>query len=801
MFGKKLKKVVGMILNVGIMTLAMSSVTLPVRAETAVVGTSAVLFQETFDNGIDGIVSDYTADADAKYYSKTDNNGTFSVKKADKINSEFNGNPGIGARVGAWATEMEYTLTDSIGEGTVALSFDISRMDREIEKGSESYVAVNLENSSNSVYQNQSYWYDIYSSAASLKIYGPNDNFTRYGNSSASTEYELNKKHNIVQIINFDKQKVYTYVDCELLSEKNYTEEYKLKGFYFKLSQGIAYFDNLRIQYMAKGDNVFTTSIESSNSESVTVKLSDPVEKSAINKNSFTVKSADNSDVEIESINLVDSYTAKINFKNNIEPGTYTVTANAISNKLGASASTAPMSFVVWNKVLYYETFDNGAEGITAENSGYTKETLTIAENGKTVTRDYYTKESANGIGKMALYLSDSKNGSEWCTSEFDGNTGFSVRKTAGGTRSFYEFNEAINSGVLSYSFDVSRLNRSDEVETTDANYIAVGQTPFSRLNQGTLWGDSTDNLNQRYTMYLDYKQAHSGTEKTGFYGPNANLTNWGNHNTCTGEYNTNQVYHINQIFDLNNRKCYTYVDGTEITGGGVDITAEQKIKTLDIYISKYMTYFDNFKIQYMSNSGESFGVTTDDTVANGATSINVKFDDPVAKEQITADKFTLKAADNTAVNITDAQWVDPYTAKLTFETLNSGNYTVLAQNIKTAAGAAVSDRVRSFRVKSDGIYMNGYTENNGEYSVSLINDSDSPKGAVLLAGVFKDGALIEYASSDKFVNADATALNGGASDELKVTLTKMNVEGAEVKVFLWDSLGTAKPIFGQLNK
>ncbi len=322
-------------------------------------------------------------------------------------------------------------------------------------------------------------------------------------------------------------------------------------------------------------------------------------------------------------------------------------------------------------KVLYYETFDSGAQGIASGVGGYTKESLSITEQGKMINREYYTKYDEYGIGRMALSLADSMNGSDWFESEYNGNPGFSVRNSAAGTRSFYEFNEAIDSGVLSYSFDVSRLERDENASGADK--VDVGQTALGRLNMGTAWADNakSDGLEYRYVFYLDYKQTHSGTVKSGFYGPNANLTNWGDANTCSGEYEMNKVYHVNQVFDLNNHMCYTYVDGKEITGGGRTINSKQRIKTLDIFISKYMTYFDNFKITY---SDKLYMNVETATASINSDYAEIEFTDGINTSKLPNDGYSITDAETGEMYTATASVTKTKTLKLTAEGLNFKN-------------------------------------------------------------------------------------------------------------------------------
>lgn len=779
MFGKNLKKFFGTVLSAAMVVSAMPVFTIGAYAdETETISKTYV--QETFDNGMktitegDGYIQD---ESNTNIYKKTTDNGELEVNMSHRIEGDFDGNPGIGTRDSAWEADfIKYTFNDAVNTGTLAVSFDVSRNNYTVENtdwgAGRSQMFMFFEENGQEVEHRDLFIVNFKNTGTNeeeSKIYGPNDDFSGWSDNNIKTGFELNKKYNICQILDFDGDKIYTYVNGELLSEKNLTKTDGLKYIKIRMSQGIKYFDNFKVQSVAKGTSTFKAAADNAG-YAVKVKFDDPVKKADLTVDKFEIKDSQDSTAKVKSVEFKDPYTAIVRTEEYLKAGSYTL-KTTVKNALGASAESEALSFVVKEKQIFEETFDDGVD--------------TLRKSPYTLDGTWGTRNVSEGVFEAETNAMQ--------TNAFEDNNGVGYKIDQWtGKKIGFKFNEKKTSGVIYYSFDISRLDRE-----------------YKSVNDKKTDGDSTatteDCMASHTRINVDKEGMNSGTAgwydlyvaaDIGIYGPNENWWSYGNINT-TIAYDKNIVYNVEQIIDLNAKKCHTYVDGTLLST--VSISDRTNVENIYFYLGGSAAYFDNLRIQYMSEYGETFKVFADKLLDNNATEVTVNFEDPVAKDVIKADNFEVKAADGTAVNVTAAEWVSPYEAKVKFDALESGNYTVSAQNITTAVGATADDTAMSFRVKTDGLYVDSFNEDNGTYTVNLKNDADDKKGAVLVAGVFVGGKLIECVTDDTF-EGDAATLDGGADGSLSVTLTHANDEGAAVKVFLWDSLANAKPLAEALN-
>ena len=808
MFGKKMKKMLGIILSVGMLMSVLSMLGTSVSADEytfTYASAPQVLFYRDYE--------DYNG---GKYYLNFNGSslpyGRIALATSNAFDSAAQRTSGLnGAGVkfvndgtNGYSANSGW-LINPIKDGKLYIAFDMERkgddeLINNVDYQQDIYFNYIPKYAFNNTIKNPNaesaeYPFRFFSNHSKAKENGAKNEpgFYHYSNGYALTkisDMSENKTYKVELVADVTNKKLLTYIDGTYMGERALSKntsgnavldssvEYAIYAIGMQFTWGIDYLDNLTMVYYP--DNQLGTfsinsssnfkSAESTNQIKINLKAditdgdySAPygisLTEESLNPENFKVTNSIGESLTVSSVEKGEKSGEYIlNFAQNLDADKYMITAQNLSDIMGLTLNSnkASAEVEIKDKVIYYETFDGGVAGVKNDYTRWDDKT-------------YYrvrTDKNNNNIDVIKYHPQN-------CGDEtsFDGNAGFNIKDENKEYAAIeYEFTKNIESGVLSYSFDTSLLSRGDQ------------WSAYTKLN-------STNASDGYYLLYVANGM---------IYGPGNNLSGNGDKTKTNNEYEKNKKYNINQIFDLSNKKCYTYVDGVMI--GETGIPSGTKVETLVFYLSGINAYFDNLRIQYMSESGESFNISTDGVVENGATGINVKFDDPVTKDNVKKDNFEIKAKDGSPIEITGAEWVDPYTAKLTVDALNSGDYTVSAKNIATVTGATAENTAKSFHVKGDDLYVSDYTENNGVYTATLTNDGSVEKGATLIAGVFKDGALVEYASSDTFVTSNNNKITPDTTDSLTVNLTKANEDGAVVKVFLWDSLGSAKPICGPLK-
>lgn len=824
MFGKNLKKMFGTVLSAAMLISALPAAMPAVYADSyEYLTVSKVLLFRDYE--------DYTGGPG--FGNASSGPGTFDFKIGGnfaKAATKTTGVDGVGVKMsfegtktGTWHSKLENPIKD----GKLYISFEMQRKSDAVLKekdGSENSGHMNSIIFNGDVFTNLR----TYNLAVNTTHSNATDN-NRPGIFTTPLGWNLKDKiadmnegdtHKIELVTDIKNHKSEYYIDGV---KSTYEYEFNLKdmtpydagvpwGIYaigLQLTSGVEYFDNLTLVYCdEKADTAETFSLEGermyTGGNEIRIKaLSDVTDEKSVRApygvslsndclkpENFEVKNGD-TPVEITGVTRGEkSGEYVLTTKNVVTAGDYTVEASNITDVTGClTLNTAKnvAKISICDKVFFNETFDQGRAGMTSK---YGYEEVAEEDRFQLNNVSYGIEKKVPGIGKLMIN-----------TGEFDpkedvvnlnGNVGLSIKSSAGGSNPFiFKFNETVTSGVVAYSYDIDSLNRTGN--STGGSYTYINRT------DGT--AGKNNNKNGWYVLAIQGTENEtSKATEIKVYPPANGLKGWANDNSKEMEIVDKNKHTIQQVFDLDNKQCYTYVDG-ELLGTVKTINDPvYKIQDIAIGASKLNTYFDNLRFQFMSTDNDVFKVSADKNVDNAATSVNVTFEDPVAKDQIKVENFEVKKGDTT-VTVTGAEWVDPYTAKVSFDALDAGEYTVAAKNIKNAVGASADSAAANFRVKGDGLYKQGFTQDNGTYTVSLANDAKTSKTAVLIAGVFVDGKMVECKTQDTFTTAKEKELASGAEDTLSVTLTQAGTENAVVKVFLWDSLAGAKPLYEQLNK
>lgn len=230
------------------------------------------------------------------------------------------------------------------------------------------------------------------------------------------------------------------------------------------------------------------------------------------------------------------------------------ILGTGMSMPISASAEEA-------STVLYYETFDNGLEGIK---DTYTKSGDNYSLTDENGTMNYNFRTGLSTVPDVA-------------TAEYKGNKGLGALATEGKNaceqRLEYTLANPVSTGVFTVSYDVSRLDNSGS---------------YGDSYMGLNYSVNGSNAERKYVLYI-------GNSK--IYGPHNNLSNWGDPEANNGAYNVNTVYHVSQVYDLTNHKSYTYVDGNIIKETGVP--TGYVVRSFRFLWSSLVGYFDNFKVTH----------------------------------------------------------------------------------------------------------------------------------------------------------------------------------------------------------
>lgn len=180
-----------------------------------------IVYQNSYDNGI----------ADRK--TVTNKFGTMTYS-GNVVESSYSGNTGFGMHSGSWANpeSVKFTFKEAVTSGKVRISFDTLRS--KIENPQYSYIKLDSK-------------FVFYMTNAN-GFYGPNEALRGWGDTSATTPFEMDTLYHVELLYDFDALKAYTYINGELLSERSMPKEYSLTTIDIWLSMINSYFDELKIE-------------------------------------------------------------------------------------------------------------------------------------------------------------------------------------------------------------------------------------------------------------------------------------------------------------------------------------------------------------------------------------------------------------------------------------------------------------------------------------------------------------------------------------------------------------------------
>lgn len=315
-----------------------------------------------------------------------------------------------------------------------------------------------------------------------------------------------------------------------------------------------------------------------------------------------------------------------------------------------------------------------------------------------------------NDIGNVTFDLTEISN------SEIDNNIGIGASMALKGncpTVSFL-FNRPQSCGILSCCFDISKAGKTD---FSKEEYV---QKTKMILNKS----------------FQEEKTSLSITDKI-ISGPSDDIGAEIDSQTAA-LYTENEIHHIQQIFDLNNKKIYTLVDGKPLsyTEDGKEVPAVRnldndfELKSIDINLSAVSVFFDDLKIEYIADAKRNIGIENV-TAGDDNKSVYVEFSEPICAKCLAKENFDVTTADKKAVEIKDACYDGCNREKLvlaedmTDNTLNVSVHNTDEHIITNGVGAALSETCGTFSTTFDNpiIYDNDFENyiENGEKAMSLV--------------------------------------------------------------------------------
>lgn len=335
-----------------------------------------------------------------------------------------------------------------------------------------------------------------------------------------------------------------------------------------------------------------------------------------------------------------------------------------------------------------------------------------IYQNDFNLGTDSMTNTTGNQTGNITF---DSKN---TVTSEVGNNIGIGAGPASSDSEYtvLFGFTDKQTEGIISYCFDVSL---SGSLNSAQTGYVQ----PFNVV------------LNK----YIKIKTSLNIIDNTIFV-PSGDAAA-----SPSAEYTDDKIYHVQQIFDLNSKKMYTYVNGKPllytdsggISSAGKSLDADFSLSNICILLSPNTAYFDNLRIEYASSPGETFNIT-DISAGDDNRTVCVTFSEPICADSYTKENFEVTTADGNAVAVSDVYYDGCCGVKLVL-TDAAENETVLVKAANTAAhtvstpvGARLADNTaaRAVIFHDTIIYNNDFNDFDSEEQnpVSLAPEALAPE-------------------------------------------------------------------------
>ncbi len=216
-------------------------------------------------------------------------------------------------------------------------------------------------------------------------------------------------------------------------------------------------------------------------------------------------------------------------------------------------------------KGLAYTGFDNLVDG-------------TVSLEGNNVTI------STNVSNRKRLAVNTSADGNEYMYYETEGYDTVGVSSKPGYS---VKFTDDITEGIAVISFDIGRGNMDGG---TFVNSSGTSTDDFLHLRDN----DSTNSARRGFF----YASASNGYMCSGNDSSNAKDT------AVTMPYEKNKIYHVDVVFDRDNKKQYTFIDGQLLN----DMPYEKAMNasSFQFFISWSVGYFDNLCVKQFASTGKT---------------------------------------------------------------------------------------------------------------------------------------------------------------------------------------------------
>ncbi len=166
-------------------------------------------------------------------------------------------------------------------------------------------------------------------------------------------------------------------------------------------------------------------------------------------------------------------------------------------------------------------------------------------------------------------------------------------------------------------------------------------------------------------------------------------------------------IYKMGLYMDLDNNKLYTSINGRNLYTNNLPENFE--FSTFKVYASKTFQYFDNLKITYYPASADTLAMTAPASMYASTNAVTVDFAEPVPANLTTAN-FTATVDGEEAV-ITDVEKLSAYQARVYFESLTKGTYTITPVGITGISGAATAEAPVTVAVAKAVIFDEDYQD------------------------------------------------------------------------------------------
>ncbi len=329
-------------------------------------------------------------------------------------------------------------------------------------------------------------------------------------------------------------------------------------------------------------------------------------------------------------------------------------------------------------RLLYENTFDNGAEGGAA---AFNKE-----------TDDFSLTLNANKTG--------------WITAAFEGNTGVATRGDAWPAERtiLFDFTKGgmtstATRGIYKLSFDFSSSPNGGDSAFIGQNFMS----------------NHWDGARIMFT--------NKGTGGVNF-GVTGSAGGWGGNAL---ELDNSKKYHVESVMNLDTKAAHTYVDGVLL---GKTENLCNPMNNLSMALCAYWDYFDNLKLEYYDKVPMEMSVSdmTDEKVSlnftDGIANKDILENGAVIKNMFTGEEFEAELVETSDVGvdvIPGKNLVPGYSYKLVLPKELKGNEGESLTENTAEVNFAVSNSIKSVRLRDLSGDEIGFSDENPAEIQSII--------------------------------------------------------------------------------